>query len=165
MGRSRPSGGLAFRPLPAPWTEARALFRFVGAWAPPDPGVEGAWGASDGAALVAAAFLERAERAAFLHGPAVVAPADFEPDDAVETAARLVSSVLEHAQERGIETVFTRPQALERVWVRAGFVPVPEASLPSPLRGRPGTGLFAWRGGSAVWSGAGRGTTREPRSR
>jgi len=31
------------------------------------------------------------------------------------------------------------------VWVRLGFVPMPEAFLPSPLRGRPGSGLHAWR--------------------
>jgi hypothetical protein len=38
------------------------------------------------------------------------------------------------------------------VWVRFGFIPLPESSLPPALAGRPGVGLFAWRGGSALWS-------------
>jgi hypothetical protein len=44
--------------------------------------------------------------------------------------------------------------------VRLGFIPVPEAELPETLRGRPGIGLFGWRGGSALWSAAGRGRDR-----
>jgi hypothetical protein len=31
------------------------------------------------------------------------------------------------------------------VWVRLGFVPMPEAFLPPTLRGRPGSGLHVWR--------------------
>ena len=52
------------------------------------------------------------------------------------------------------------PGGLDRVWVRLGFIPVPEAELPEALRGRPGIGLFGWRGGSALWSAAGRGRDR-----
>jgi len=32
--------------------------------------------------------------------------------------------------------------------------------LPKALRGRPGVGLFGWRGGTALWSAAGRGVDR-----
>jgi hypothetical protein len=52
--------------------------------------------------------------------------------------------------------IFTRPQGLDRVWIRFGFIPVPESTLPQGLAGRPGVGLYAWRGGSALW------TLREP---
>lgn len=165
MARSRPWEELAYRALPAPGTEARELFGFVGASAPQGPAVDTGWAAWDGPTLVAALLLERAGDSAILHGPVVVAPPAFEPDDALETAARLVAGAVEHAQRHGIETLFTRPQGLDRVWVRAGFIPVPEVSLPQGLRGRPGLGLFAWRGGSALWSAAGRGAARQPRSR
>ena len=60
-----------------------------------------------------------------------------------------------HPIGMGIETIFARPQSLDRVWVRAGFIPLPEAELPRALRGRPGVGLFGWRGGTALWSGRG----------
>ena len=59
-----------------------------------------------------------------------------------------------------IETLFAGPQRLDRVWVRLGFIPVPDAELPEVLRGRPGIGLFGWRDGSALWSAAGRGRDR-----
>jgi hypothetical protein len=36
--------------------------------------------------------------------------------------------------------------------VRFGFIPVPESTLPPALAGRPGAGLYAWRGGSALWT-------------
>ena len=52
----------------------------------------------------------------------------------------------------GAVTLFARPQSLDRVWVRFGFVPVPESTLPSELAGREGAGLYAWRGGSALWT-------------
>lgn len=165
MARSRTWEGLAYRPLLSPGTDARELFGFVGAWAPPPPAVASGWGAWDGATLVAALLVEHGGGAALLHGPVVVKPPTSEPDDALETAARLVAVALEHAQGHGIETVFTRPQGLDRVWVRAGFIPVPEVSLPGALRGRPGLGLFAWRGGSALWSASARGAAREPQSR
>ena len=165
MARSRPWEGLDYRPLPAPGADARELFGFVGAWAPPASAVDVGWGAWNGPEIVAALLLERAGAAAMLHGPVVMAPPSFDPDDILEVAARLCADVLCHAQSRGIETVFTRPQGLDRVWVRAGFIPVPEASLPAALRGRPGLGLFAWRGGSALWSAAGRSPAREPSHR
>jgi hypothetical protein len=51
------------------------------------------------------------------------------------------------------------------VWVREGFIPVPEAELPRELQGRPGLGLFGWRGGTALWSTAGRGGARSALAR
>jgi hypothetical protein len=36
--------------------------------------------------------------------------------------------------------------------VRFGFIPVPESTLPLDLAGRPGSGLYAWRGGTALWT-------------
>jgi len=51
-----------------------------------------------------------------------------------------------------VETIFTRPIGLDRVWVRLGFIPVPETTLPSALSGRAGAGLYAWRGGTALWT-------------
>jgi hypothetical protein len=77
-------------------------------------------------------------------------------DDPLDLADRLLAQVLAHAAPNGIETLFARPQGLDRLWVRAGFIPMPEVELPSALRGCPGLGLFAWRGGSAIWSAAGR---------
>ena len=165
MARSRPWEGLAYRPLASPGTDARELFAFVGAWAPPGPAVEMGWGAWDGPQVVAALLLERAGASAMFHGPVVVAPPSFEPDDALEVAARLCADGLADATARGVETVFTRPQGFDRAWIRAGFIPVPEASLPEGLRGRPGLGLFAWRGGTALWSAAGRGAAQHPSHR
>ncbi|MFQ5829050.1 MAG: hypothetical protein ACE5JD_07840 [Candidatus Methylomirabilia bacterium] len=91
--------------------------------------------------------MERSRTAGMLHGPVVV-----ETDDPLEVAAQLLARALPQAAASGLETLFARPQALERVWVRFGFIPVPEADLPRALKGRPGTGLFGWRGGSALWA-------------
>jgi len=63
-----------------------------------------------------------------------------------------VGATLDHATTLGVVTLFARPGGLDRVWVRFGFVPVPEVTLPGPLSGRPGVGLYAWRGGSALWT-------------
>jgi hypothetical protein len=63
-----------------------------------------------------------------------------------------VAAALDHAVALGAETLFTRPQGLDRVWVRFGFIPVPESTLPVGLAGRSGVGLYAWRGGSALWT-------------
>jgi hypothetical protein len=95
------------------------------------------------------AYLSRA--AGMLYGPVVVltAGAGWKP---IEVAAGLVAQ----ATGSGVETLFARPQGLDRVWVRFGFIPVPAADLPPAFKGRPGTGLFAWRGGTALWS------TRKP---
>ena len=82
-----------------------------------------------------------------LHGPVVVI--ETEP---LEVAAQLVAAVLDHATAAGVVTLFTRPQSLDRIWVRFGFIPVPEGTLPAPLTGRAGVGLYAWRGGSALWT-------------
>jgi hypothetical protein len=38
------------------------------------------------------------------------------------------------------------------VWIRYGFMPVPEVALPAALAGRAGIGLYAWRGNSALWT-------------
>jgi len=107
---------------------------------------------------------ERAGAAALLHGPVVVEsrlgppggarePGAAEIDtDPLEVAIQLVSAAVDTATASGIETVFARPQGLDRVWVRFGFFPVPEVALPDALRGRGGAGLFAYRGGSALWN-------------
>jgi hypothetical protein len=110
------------------------------------------WGASTadpagGERLVGALVVERAERAAMFHGPVVV-----EGDDRLEIAAQLVAAAVDHAAAIGVDTIYTRPHGLDRVWVRFGFIPLPESTLPPALAGRPGVGLFAWRGGSALWS-------------
>ena len=47
------------------------------------------------------------------------------------------------AEAEGIDTVYTRPQGLDRIWVRSGFIPIPEAELPRGLQ-RP-TGRRALR--------------------
>jgi len=77
-------------------------------------------------------------------------------EDAFAVADRLLAEVLAHAPAQGIQTVFARPQGLDRIWVRAGFIPLPEVELPAALRSCPGVGLFGWRGGTAIWSAAGR---------
>src|SRR5262249_18213800 len=70
------------------------------------------------------------------------------PDAALEIALELVSGALQDALTQGMRTLFARPQGQDRIWVRQGFIPVPEAELPAPLRGRPGAGLFGWRRGT-----------------
>jgi len=145
--------GVGYRPLADPGL-ARPLFDYAAVpWPPVAPAV--AWGAFTAAGgderLVAALVGERAERAMMLHGPVVV-----EGETPLEIAAQLVAAVLDHAAALGVETVYARPQGLDRVWVRFGFVPVPESTLPAALAGRPGVGLYGWRGGTALW------TFREP---
>lgn len=145
---------VALEPLPGGSVDARRLFAYAGAWAPPLGG-DIAWGAfvgdGPGRGLVGAVLLEVRGAAGMLHGPVVVAEGPGAPD-AVEVAAALLARLLPLAAERGVRTLFARPQGLDRVWVRFGFIPVPEMDLPRAFRGRPGTGLFAWRGGSALWS-------------
>jgi hypothetical protein len=87
----------------------------------------------------------------FLHGPVVVAG-----EEPLEIAAQLVTAALDHGSALGADVIFARPQGLDRVWIRFGFIPVPESTLPVALAGRAGVGLYAWRGGSALW------TLREP---
>ena len=150
--------GVVFESLTDRIDEARRLFSYVGAWAPPPAAGEVAWGAWVGETertLIGALLLEKKGAAGMLHGPVVVptAGASWEP---VEMAARLLAALMPHATGTGIETLFARPQGLDRVWIRFGFIPVPEADLPRAFKGRPGSGLFAWRGGTALWS------TRKP---
>ena len=146
---------VGYRPLPDA-TPARPLFDFAAVAWPETAAPAFCWGAhaaqQTGERLVAAVVAERAERALMLHGPVVAV----DTDDALEVAAQLVAAAVDHAAALGVETVFARPQGLDRVWIRYGFLPVPEGALPAALGGRPGAGLYAWRGGSALW------TFREP---
>ena len=160
MGRSSAWGEIRYRSLTAPWGDALELFRFAGAWAPEPAGIEFAWGAEDGGRLCGALVTERATSCAMLHGPVVVAPPDATPAAALDVATELLLAALQHLPTQGIDTGVTRPQGLDRLWVREGFIPIPEAELPRALRGRPGQGLFGWRRGSALWSAAGRGAPR-----
>ena len=156
MGRSKGAEGLAYRTLADPGRDARDLFGFVGAWAPPGPAVTAGWGAWDGDRLVGALLLERAGTAAMLYGPVVVVPDADDPETPFDIAVGLLEPALSLSEAQGIDTLYTRPQGLDRIWVRTGFIPIPEADLPDVLRGRPGLGLFGWRGGTAIWSMAGR---------
>jgi hypothetical protein len=158
--------GIGYRPLTA-YEPARPLFDYVAVpW--PAPGAPDlGWGAfaldaggvvadaggvvadARGERLVGAVLAERDGGSLLLHGPVVV-----RDEGAVDVAAQLVAAVLDHALALGAGTVFARPLGLDRVWIRAGFIPVPESSLPSALAGQPGSGdgLYAWRGGSALWT-------------
>ena len=149
---------LAYRPLTAPWEPALELFRFAGA--PTVERVDAGWGAWDGERLAGALLGERAGSSMMLYGPVVIAPPEASGEVALQAASQLLTPLLQDAAAQGIDTLFTRPQGLDRIWVRHGFIPVPEAELPEALRGRPGVGLFGWRGGTALWSAAGRGAPR-----
>ncbi len=139
--------GLGYRLLPDA-AAARALFDFAAVPWPAQDRIAFAWGVfTGGDRLVGALAAEPAERAVMFHGPVVVTE-----DDPLEAAAQLVAAALDHATALGVDTVFTRPLGLDRVWVRFGFIPVPESTLPSALSGRPGAGLYAWRGGTALWT-------------
>ena len=114
-----------------------------------------AWGAfmadaGGGERLIGALAAERHATTAMLFGP-VIDSREVIPD-ALEIASQLVAAAIDHATALGAATLYTRPQGLDRVWVRFGFIPVPEVALPPALTGRPGAGLYAWRGGSALWS-------------
>jgi hypothetical protein len=127
---------------------ARSLFDFAAVSWPPTDDIAVAWGASDGGQhLVGAVLGERSGPVMLLHGPVV--RAETEP---LEIASQLVAAVIDHAVASGVVTIFARPQSLDRVWVRFGFIPVPEGTLPSDLAGRVGSGLYAWRGGTALWT-------------
>ena len=160
MARSRAWVALDHRPLTAPWDPGLELFRFAGAWAPAREQIDSGWGAWDGERLCGALLAERSGASAMVHGPVVVAPPDSPPEAALEVASELLIAALSDGLARGIGTVFTRPQGLDRLWVRQGFIPIPEVELPGDLRGRPGVGLFGWRNGTALWTGGGRGTPR-----
>jgi hypothetical protein len=127
---------------------ARPLFDFAAVAWPPGDDIAVAWGATDGGQrLIGAVIGERSGQAMLLHGPVVTVETD-----PLEIASQLVAAVLDHAAACGVVTVFARPQSLDRVWVRFGFIPVPEGTLPPDLAGRPGSGLYAWRGGTALWT-------------
>jgi hypothetical protein len=127
---------------------ARPLFDFAAVPWPATDAIAVAWGATDGGQrLIGAVVGERSGPAMLLHGP--VLKAETEP---LEIASQLVAAVLDHATASGVVTLFARPLSLDRVWIRFGFIPVPETTLPSELTGRPGAGLYAWRGGTALWT-------------
>jgi hypothetical protein len=134
---------------------ARALFDFAAVpWPEPLALAWGAWTAgADGERLIGVIAGERHATAAMLHGPVVVTdPLQAAPTDPLEVAGQLLGAALDHATALGATTIYARPQGLDRVWVRFGFIPVPEVALPPALAGRPGVGLYAWRGGSALWT-------------
>jgi hypothetical protein len=162
LGRSKAwePGGISYRPLAAPWSQALDLFRFAGAWAPSAERIESGWAAWEGEHVHGALIVERAGSSAMVHGPVVVAPPEAPAETAIEMAGELLTALLRDAEGARLETLFTRPQGLDRIWVRHGFIPVPEAELPAALRNRPGIGLYGWRGGTALWSATGRGTPR-----
>jgi hypothetical protein len=145
--------GVGYRPL-ADAARARALFDFAALpWPAEIAFAWGAWTAGDGGErLVGAVAAERHATAAMLHGPVIDARIDATTLDVLDVAAQLVAAALDHATALGAVTVYARPHGLDRVWVRFGFIPVPEVALPPALAGRPGAGLYAWRGGSALWT-------------
>ena len=156
---------VGYRPL-ADVERARALFDFAAI--PWPERVALAWGAwmagAGGERLVGAVAAERHATVAMLHGPVVVTEEVGRrvdsptvgragaPTDPLEIAGQLLAAAIDHATALGAVTLYARPQGLDRVWVRFGFVPVPEVALPPALAGRPGVGLYAWRGGSALWT-------------
>ena len=104
---------------------------------------------ADGERLVGAIVAERHGKAVMLHG---LSSSRRTARRSAGGAAQLVAAAMDHADALGGVTLYTRPQGLDRVWVRFGFIPVPEVALPPALVGRAGVGLYAWRGGSALWT-------------
>jgi hypothetical protein len=143
--------GVGYRPMPDA-AAARPLFDFAAVPWPETPTPAFCWGAyvagASGERLVGSIVAEGAERALMLHGPVIALDAG----DALEVAAQLVTAALDHATALGAETIFARPQGLDRIWIRYGFLPVPEGALPSALGGGERIGLYAWRGGTALWT-------------
>ena len=148
--------GVGYRPL-ADTERGRALFDFAAMpWPERLAFAWGAWtAATGGERLVGTVAAERHATTAMLHGPVVDTrdggPAA-DPLDPLEVAGQLLAAALDHATALGVTTLYARPQGLDRVWVRFGFIPVPEVALPPALAGRTGAGLYAWRGGSALWT-------------
>jgi hypothetical protein len=143
--------GIGYRPLPdlAP---ARPLFDFAAVPWPDSSDFAFAWGAwapaRDGEQLVGVLIAERSVTTALVH---VLVRGEDQPDP-LEIAAQLVLAAIDHAGALGVKTIYARPQGLDRVWIRFGFIPVPEVALPAALAGRAGVGLYAWRGNSALWT-------------
>ena len=135
--------GIVYRPCQAGAVEVRRLFNFAGAWPPvPSPGEFG-WEAAVEGRLVGGVVVERHGAEGFVDGPVVVDPP--RGVEALDVAAQFFGPLLDQASQLGMKALYGRPQGLDRLWVRFGFVPLPEASLPGALRNRPGTGLYAWR--------------------
>jgi hypothetical protein len=149
--------GTGYRLLPDA-DAARPLFDFAAVPWPETATPAFCWGAhvasTAGERLVGAVVAERAERAAMLYGPVIEvdAPMGGQDVDPLDVAAQLVAAAVDHAAALGVETIFARPQGLDRIWIRYGFLPVPEGALPEALGGRHGVGLYAWRGGTALWT-------------
>ena len=143
--------GVGYRPTPDTGA-ARRLFDFAAVPWPETSAPLFCWGAHVAAAagerLVGSIVAEGAERAVMLYGPVIAV----ETEDALEVAAQLVGAALDHSQALGVETIFARPQGLDRIWIRHGFLPVPEGALPQALGPRERIGLYAWRGGTALWT-------------
>jgi len=163
--------GTGYRPLPdadaarrlfdfaaAPWPEAAPPVFCWGAHVAAGTDRPGGTGDRPGAAgerLVGAVVAERAERAVMLYGPVIEVDTPLgggEMVDALDVAAQLVAAAVDHATALGVETIFARPQGLDRIWIRHGFLPVPEGALPAALGSRQGVGLYAWHGGTALWT-------------
>ena len=135
--------GITYRPCQAGASGVRALFSYAGAFAPALEPRELAWEAEAGDRLVGGVLAEQRGTAAMVHGPVVVEPpGGTEP---LDVADHLVAALITEGEAVGLDTLYARPQGLDRIWVRSGFVPVPETLLPDDLRGRPGSGLHAWR--------------------
>ena len=132
-----------YQPCQGGASAVRQLFQFAGAFAPDLGPEEIAWEARAGDRIVGGVLCERRGSHGFIHGPVVVDPP--EGAEPIEVAAQLVAPLVDLASALPLDSLFTRPQGLDRVWVRLGFVPMPEAFLPAALRGRPGTGLHVWR--------------------
>jgi hypothetical protein len=148
--RPRHWQGLDLHPL-ADATQARPLFEYAAVPCPEPAGVAFGWGATAGGALLAAVLAERAGRAVMLHGPLVKLDGAA-PSDPLQLASQLLAAALDHMVALGADTAFARPQGLDRVWIRFGFIPVPEAALPAAFVRNTGAGLYGWRGGSALWT-------------
>jgi hypothetical protein len=135
-------------------TPLRRLFDFAAvSWPEDEPCLAWAACAPDSTTIIGGLVAERDADAAMFAGPVVATDAAATAgSDGLEVAAQLVAAALDHIRALGIRTVYARPQGLDRIWVRYGFIPVPESTLPHGLSGRPGAGLFAWRGGTALWT-------------
>jgi len=141
---------VGYRPLSDP-NSVRPLFDFAAVGWPDTESLDFGWGAftahGAGEHVVGAVLAERYDAAIMLHGPVII-----DGQDPREIAAQLVAAAIDHASALGAQTIFARPQGLDRIWVRFGFIPVPENFLPRPLSLRSEVGLYAWRGGSALWT-------------
>src|SRR5206468_2942782 len=123
--------GVGYRLLPDAGA-ARPLFEFAALPWPETDVICLAWGAfapvEDGERLVGALVAERSRNDAMVYGPVVIAETD-----PLEIAAQLVAALLDHATASGVTSVFSRPQGLDREWVRYGFMLVPKRTLPAGL--------------------------------